>query len=74
MGWGMDTTVSTLVGGVRRFIEVVDIKAVLGSSQVSWDEGRGRNKKSRNKNEGTKMKEQKIVVIDDQKSRSYGQE
>ena len=59
MGWGMDTTVPTLVGGVRRFIEVVDIKAVLGSSQVSWDEGRGRNKKSRNKksmnkNEGTK--------------------
>ena len=49
MGWGMDTTVPTLVGGVRRFIEVVDIKAVLGSSQVSWDEGRGRNKKSRNK-------------------------
>ena len=59
MGWGMDTTVRTLVGGVRRFIEVVDIKAVLGSSQVSWDEGRGRNKKSRNKNKEQKSRNKK---------------
>ena len=59
MGWGMDTTVPTLVGGVRRFIEVVDIKAVLGSSQVSWDEGRGRNKKSRNKNKEQKSRNKK---------------
>ena len=74
MGWGMHTTLPTLVGGVRRSIEVVDISAVLGSSQVSSDEGRGRAKASRNKNQGTKMKEQKIVVIVDQKSRSNGQE
>ena len=59
MGWGMDTTVATLVGGMRRFIEVVDIKAVLGSSQVSWDEGRGRNKKSRNKNKEQKSRNKK---------------
>ena len=54
MGWGMQTTLRTLVGGVRRSIEVVDISAVLGSSQVSSDEGRGRAKK-----QGAKMKEQK---------------
>ena len=75
MGWGMDTTVSTLVGGGVRSIEVVGMKAVLGSSQGSWDEGRGKEQKMKEqKLKEQKFKEQKIVVIDDQKSRSYGQE
>ncbi|MCP4106546.1 MAG: hypothetical protein GY749_13595 [Desulfobacteraceae bacterium] len=71
----METTVSTLVGGVVRSIEVVGMKAVLGSSQGSWDEGRGKEQKMKEqKLKEQKFKEQKIVVIDDQKSRSYGQE
>ena len=75
MGWGMETTVATLVGGVRRSMEVVGMKAVLGSSQGSWDEGRGKEQKMKEqKFKEQKFKEQKIVVIDDQKSRSYGQE
>ena len=75
MGWGMDTTVSTLVGSGVRCIEVVGMKAVLGSSQGSWDEGRGKEQKMKEqKFKEQKFKEQKIVVIDDQKSRSYGQE
>ncbi len=71
----MDTTGRTLVGGGVRCIEVVDMKAVLGSRQGSWDEGRGKEQKFKEqKLKEQKLKEQKIVVIDDQKSRSYGQE
>ena len=55
MGWGMGTTVRTLVGGGVRWIEVVGMKAVLGSSQGSWDEGRGKEQKFKEQ----KFKEQK---------------
>ena len=55
MGWGMDTTVRNLVGGGGGSIEVVGMKAVLGSSQGSWDEGRGKEQKFKEQ----KIKEQK---------------